>query len=297
MTDINVSNEILDGINENPVVEDLPLQTKEVEKTTSDKTQEGDAKLIGKISSMSYNAFTKILSLLTPNMGKTDIISIKEGELSTISGGGYLYCDLSILFGKHNFDIIDPQYNIKLMKLIAGGDEVAFIDDDVNSRYLISNFKENKPLIDITLAKPDPSMNPKITKPELGEKMETLVEVDADLVGTITAAEKNLESQYFIVSINENQSTGKSEIISISTDKETFKYKFKDSWTSDEGQELSKFKLFNPFPVAKPEEIDFHLYKSNSGEYWIKTSSSIGLATIEYMEKLTAMGIFDTYSL
>ena len=293
---LDVDGEVLGGITDNPVVPDIQPEVSE-DRQNPDEVGSGEAQVIGTISSAAYGGFTKILSLLTTNMGKSDVISIKEGKLSTVSGGGYLYCDLSVLFGDNDLDIIDPQYNIKLMKLITGGDEVVFVDDEPKERYLISSLVEGKPVIDIALQKPDPSMNPRITKPELGELNQVLEKIDPDLVNTIITAEKNLDSQYFIVEINENHQTGKSEIINISTDKETFKYNFADSWVADDGQELTKFKLFNPFPIAKPDDIVVELYRSESGEYWIKTSSEVGLAQIEYMEKLTPMGIFETFSL
>ena len=292
---LNVGEETLEGFTENPSINEEEVQvTTDQRPSLTEET--GEAFTIGTISSSSYGGFTKILSLLTSNMGKTDIISIEQGKLSIVSGGGYLYCDLSILFGENDMDIIDPQYSIKLMKLISGGDEVVFIDDVPNDKYLISNKVDGKPLITITLPKPDPSMNPRISKPELGDVGEELDNINPDLVNTITTAEKNLESQYFILEVNENPNTGKPEVISIATDQETFKYNFKDSWEADDGQELQKYKLFNPFPIAKPDSIKFELYKVND-EYWVKTSSEVGLAHIEYMEKLTPMGIFDTFNI
>ena len=288
--------ENLNNFTDNPEIPETEVQP---ENSPAEENKRGtssdEPQVIGTISSAAYGGFVKILSLLTTNSGKTDIISIEEGKLSTIAGGGFLYCDLSILFGENNFDIIDPQYSIKLLKLISGGDQVTFIDDDANSKYLISNLVDGNPQINIKLPKPDPSMNPKITKPSLGELQETVHNIDPDLVNTITAAEKNLESQYFILEIIEVD--GKHEIISISTDQETFKFNFRDSWKADEGQEPTKYKLFNPFPIPKPDEIEFELYKSESDELWVKTISEVGMAKIDYMEKLAPMGLFDSMSL
>jgi hypothetical protein len=140
-------------------------------------------------------------------------------------------------------------------------------------------------------------MNPKITKPNLGELQEAVRNIDPDLVNTITSAEKNLESQYFILEIIENPDTGKKEIVSISTDQETFKFNFKDSWRADDGAEPQKYKLFNPFPIPKPDGIQFELYQSESGELWVKTISEVGMAKIDYSEKLTPVGLFDSLSL
>jgi len=288
----------IDEITENPVIEDIPSS---ITPSSGKKDQAGEIpgepRLIGTIKSASYGGLTKILSLLTDNMGKTDIISIEKGKLSTISGGGYLYCDLSVLFGENNFDIIDPKYSIKLMKLISGGDEVTFIDDESNSKYYISNMVDNKAQITITLVKPDPSMSPKITEPNLGALQEVVQNIDPDLVNTITSAEKGLDSQFFILEVIEDPDTKKQTVISISTDYETFKFNFKDSWDTNEGQETVKYKLFNPFPIPKPDEIEFQLHKNEAGDLWVKTTSEVGMANIDYMERLTPMGIFDSFQL
>ncbi len=292
---IDVSGETLEGFTENPEVEQPAPTTAATPDVSSPEAPApaptGEPQVIGTIKSSAYGGFTKIISLLTGNMGKADVIEINQGKLSTISGGGFLYCDLTMLFGENDFDIIDPQYNIKLMKLITGGDEVVFVDDDANSQYLISNLVDGEPQINITLPKPDPSLQPTITEPVLGESQEIIPDIDPDLVNTITTAEKNLDSQFFILSVYEHE--GKKKIASIATDHKTFKYNF-----CNPGElELTEYKLFNPFPIPKPDEIDFELFESPSNELWVKTTSEVGMASVEYMEKLAAMGIFDSFSL
>ena len=276
-----------------PVIEDIPSSITDKKIEPDAEPASGEPVVIGEITSAAYGAFTKILSLLTGNMGKSDIISIEEGKLSTISGGGHLFCDLSSLFGKNNFDIIDPQYNIKLLKLISGGDKVIFLDDDANSKYYISNLVDDVPQINITLQKPDASMDTKIASPNTGELNEKLLNIDPDLVNTVVAAEKNLDSQYFILELFEED--GRHGVISIATDKETFKYNFKDIKGSK--IDITKYKIFNPFPIPKPDEIEFQISKCDSGDIWVKTVSEVGMAKIEYTEKLTPMGIFDNFSL
>ncbi len=291
---INVTSETLDGFTDNPEIVPVPISTPDSVSTESVETVEvssNEPKVIGTIKSSAYGGFTKIVSLLTGNMGKSDIIAIEKGKLSTISGGGFLYCDLSILFGENDFNIIDPQYSIKLMKLISGGDEVTFVDDDANSQYLISNLVDGEPQINITLPKPDSTMNPTITEPKLGELQEVVPDIDPDLVNTITTAEKNLDSQFFILSVYEEDE--KQKIASIATDHKTFTYNFCNPGDT----KLTEFKLFNPFPIPKPDEIDFELYKSESDELWVKTISEVGMARVEYMEKLNPMGLFDSFQL
>jgi hypothetical protein len=256
-----------------------------------------EVKSIAKISSANYGAFTKILSMLTGNMGKSDIINIDEGKLGSIAGGGFLHCDLSILFGENSFSIIDPQYSIKLLKLITGGDEVIFLDDEENAQYHVCNLVDDEPQINITLPKPDSNFATKLTYPEIGDLQEK-IEIDPDLVNTMVTAEKTVDSQYFIVEILADEN-GKYNIISIATDKESFKYEFKHLKETD--AEIIRYKLFNPFPIPKPDAISFELYKSisdtNNETFWIKTVSEIGLTKIEYIEKLTPMGQFDSLSL
>ncbi len=290
---LDVTEETLDSFTDNPEIIPVPItvEVPEDEAETSPEEVSGEPKVIGTIKSSAYGGFTKIVSLLTGNMGKSDIIAIEKGKLSTISGGGFLYCDLSILFGENDFNIIDPQYSIKLMKLISGGDEVTFVDDDSNSQYLISNLVDGNPQISITLPKPDPTMNPTITEPKLGELQEVVPDIDPDLVSTITTAEKNLDSQFFILSVYEEDE--KQKIASITTDHKTFSYNF----CNPGDVKLTEYKLFNPFPIPKPDEIDFELYKSESDELWVKTISEVGMARVEYMEKLGAMGVFDSFTL
>ncbi len=290
--EIDVTDETLGGFTNNPEIDQAPLTT-DVEDVVpqEEASPSSEPKVIGTIKSSAYGGFTKIISLLTGNMGKADVISIEKGKLSTISGGGFLYCDLTILFGENSFDIIDPQYSVKLMKLISGGDEVTFIDDDANSCYLISNLVDGEPQISITLPKPDPSLHPTITKPLLGELQQTLEEITPDLANTITAAEKSLDSQFFILEIFEEN--GKQKIASITTDHKTFK----NSFCNPGDAEVKIFKLFNPFPVPKPDAIVFELYKSESKELWVKTTSGVGMADIDYHEKIAPMGVFDSFQL
>ncbi len=254
------------------------------------KQAEPDLQVIGRIKSSAYGGFTKILATLTAGMSKSDIISIENGQLNSISGGGYLYSDMSMLFGKNNFDIIDPQHSIKLLRLITGGDEVIFVNDRAESKYLISNLVDDIPQITVALAQPDPSTSPKITKPTLGDKVEFMV-LEPEVVNTLQTAAKNLESQFFIINIFEKED-GSLEIASVSTDKETFNYDFKSA-----EHKTTAYKLFNPFPIAKPESLQFELWKNEANELWVKTISAIGIANIEYTEKITPMGDFDTFAL
>lgn len=293
--DITLGEKQVEGFKENPEIK-TPLDTIPIKPELELEVSEGNDKsevsssVIGRIKSSAYGGFTKILSTLTTGMSKSDVIIIEKGKLNSISGGGFLYCDLSMLFGENNFEIIDPQYNIKVLRLVTGGDEVVFLNDAANSKYLVSNHVDNNPQITVALAQPNPTTTPKITKPRLGEKVETLI-LEPEVVSTLQAAAKNLDSQFFILNIFSTEDK-KLEIKSISTDNKIFNYDFKNV-----DNEVTAYKLFNPFPIVKPETLKFELFQNEAGEIWIKTISAIGLANIEYMEKITPMGEFDIFSL
>lgn len=291
MTEVQVDTINPSAFDGNPVVdapEDTVQERAEVVEETTPKSSssESDLKVIGRIKSSAYGGFTKILSTLTAGMNKTDVISIEKGKLSSISGGGFLYCDMSVLFGENNFDIVDPQYSIKLLKLVTGGDEVVFIDNNENNKYLVSNLVDGNPQITVAMTKPDPTTHPKITKPNTGEKAYGM-EIDPEVVNTLQTAAKNLDSQFFILKLKEESK----KVASIATHDESFNYDFEISAESE-----TSYKLFNPFPIAKPESLSFEVHKNEAGEIWIKTISVVGLATIEYTEKITPMGNFDTFS-
>jgi len=282
----------LDAAQQVEVSEPAPTTVTEREELNDDfEVQDAEnQRVIGRIKSSAYGGFTKILATLSANMAKTDIISIENGKLSSISGGGFLYSDMSALFGENNFDIIDPKFNIKMLRLVTGGDEVVFVQDNTQHRYLISSLVDGVPKDTVALPQPDQTTAPRITRPNLGEKVYGF-EVHPEVVSVIQTAEKNAESQFFILDVIKDESN-EYKINSISTDKETFKHSF----NSFDG-ECTQYKVFNPFPIAKIEELSFELWKNDSDEFWIKTISIVGMASIEYSEKISPMGDFDTFSL
>jgi len=248
--------------------------------------------VVGKIQSMAFGGFTKILSFLAQGTSSQDIIYIKEGKLNLVKNAGYIYCDLSIMFDDNNLEIIDPTKSIKLLSLIKGGDEVLFLKDDSNSRYLISNLADDKVQTTISLAQPDRSVNIDVSAPEIGElKFRRGLEID--FVDSVQSATKALESQYLKLElIIEDDSY---DIVSISTSDTVFKQELIQT-----DKETKIFKVFNPFPISKPEELYFAVHKRDNGgndELWIKTISKSGMVDIEYLEKIEEENDFDTFSL
>jgi len=248
---------------------------------------EADAYQIGKIQSALYGGLIKILSFLSTGTTSQDIIHIREGNLNLVKNAGYIYADLSIFFDTHDLDIIDPVKNTKLLGLIKGGDEVMFIKDNANSRYLITSLVNGNPSTSITLPQAENQNNLQITAPELGE-LKLRRELEVDLVETIQNASKAVEADYLKFELDTDFN-----IVSISTSDDIFKQEFV---TIPDGTETKVYKIFNPFAFTKPDEFYIEFYQ-NGDDIWVKTISAIGMVNLEYSEKIEEVGEFDTFSL
>jgi len=241
---------------------------------------------IGKIQSALYGGLIKILSFLSTGTTSQDIIHIREGNLNLVKNAGYIYADLSIFFDAHDLDIIDPTKNTKLLGLIKGGDEVLFVKDNANSRYLITSLINNVPSTSITLPQAETQSGLQISAPELGE-LKLRRELEIDLVETIQNASKAVESNYLKFELD-----SKFNIISISTSDDIFK---QDFGVTPDG-ETKIYKIFNPFAFTKPDEFYIEFYQ-NGNDVWVKTISAIGMVNLEYSEKIEEVGEFDTFAL
>jgi len=240
---------------------------------------------IGMIQSSLYGGFIKILSFLSAGTTSQDVIHIREGKLNLVKNAGYIYADLSIFFENHDLDIVDPSKNIKLLSLIKGGDNVLFVKDNANSRYLITSLVDNNPSTSITLPQAETQGTMTIGAPGLGE-LRNRNEVSLDFVDTIQNASKAVESDYLKFEIDSNFN-----IISISTSDDIFKQEFMKT-----EEETKIYKIFNPFAFSKPDEFYLEFYQ-NGDDIWIKTVSTIGMVNLEYSEKIEEVGEFDTFAL
>jgi len=248
--------------------------------------ENGEVYQIGKIQSALYGGLIKILTFLSTGTTSQDIIHIREGNLNLVKNAGYIYADLSIFFDAHDLDIIDPIKNTKLLSLIKGGDEVLFVKDNANSRYLITSLINNVPSTSITLPQAESQSGLQISAPELGE-LKLRRELEIDLVETIQNASKAVESNYLKFELD-----SKFNIISISTSDDIFK---QDFGVVPDG-ETKVYKIFNPFAFNKPDEFYIEFYQ-NGDDVWVKTISAIGMVNLEYSEKIEEVGEFDTFAL
>jgi len=241
--------------------------------------------VIGKIQSAMFGGFTKILSFLSQGTSSQDIIYIKEGKLNLVKNAGYIFCDLSIMFDNNNLELIDPNKSIKLLNLIKGGDEVVFVKDNENTRYLISSLVGDNPSTTISLPQPDQSNNNEVSAPNVGELI-FRKEISIDVVDNIQSASKALECAYLKFDLIKDSL----ELTCISTSDDIFKQDFNTNQNTD------TFKVFNPFPISKPDEFYLEIHK-NGEDVWLKTISITGMVQIEYSEKIETEGEFDSFSL
>jgi len=288
----------IDNLNINDNV-NVSVEKKTFEK--EDKIQEGNTmsqqennipenlQVIGNLKSAMFGGFVKILGFLSQGTGSQDIIYIKEGKLNLVKNAGFLFCDLSIMFDKNDFEIIDPSKSIKLLNLIKGGDEVLFVKDDVNQRYIVSNLIEGNVSTSITLPQPDRSITQEVSKPEIGT-LKFRREIENDVVDNIQNAVKTLESQYLKIKLQDNV------LISVQTSDDIFEHTFQQPDPNKEAPKV--YRVFNPFPITKADEVYLEIHQDEENDkLWIKTLNSIGMVTVEYIEPIETMGEFDALML
>jgi hypothetical protein len=237
-------------------------------------------KVIATINSAIYSGLVKILSMLAQGKESIDIISIDKGELKDISEHGFVYANLKELFNENSIDILNPVYATKLMKLLKGGDQFHFLDDEENNRYHITNT-----IASISI--PKAAEKRVYELPEIGEKLFE-IELDNDTVATISEAQKMLEAEHVTLEIYDNKIIG----LNINND---YEYKLDPNIQIEDKSQIKKFKIFDFMPL-KAQEYIYQLYKKDN-EYWIKIIMDLTLIEVEYMEKLTEIGEFDGFSL
>lgn len=224
-----------------------------------------------------YSELTKILNNISQGKESSDIISINNGVLIDATVNGFLKADLTKLFGENSIDILHPSHATKLMKLLKGGNEIYFIDDEENNKYVITNT-----IASISI--PKAFEKKLITIPEIGEKLST-VTLGSDIVNAIFEAKKMLDAEYVTIHLIDN----KIAAISINND-----YEYKIDANADLNQS-KKYKLYDFMPL-KSQVYRYEVYK-NGGDIWIKIIMNLSSIEVEYFEKLTSIGAFDGFSL
>ena len=88
------------------------------------------------LSSAKYEILLKILDLFRD----LNIISIKNSEILTSTSGFITHVNLSSLIpSEFEFHIVNPKKFYNLLKLFKKNSEIIILDDDPNSRFIVSN--------------------------------------------------------------------------------------------------------------------------------------------------------------
>jgi hypothetical protein len=248
--------------------------------------QDSDIEIIGEMKSAYFGGFIKILEFLSDNMGSQDIIYIEDGKLSTLKASGFIYCDLETLFGKNNFEIIDPKNAIKKLKLCRGGDLVSILNVKSENKYrVISSFNGEANDI-INIFKPQLKETQSVKAPTLGEKKFS-VEMELDIISKLIEAKKAYEATYYTIVLEKD--TYRLVSIELTDD-------YKHNFTSTTKETIS-LKVFDPFPITKAEGIIFEVHTSADNRIFIQTIADVSITSIRYTELAAEKTAFDTLTL
>jgi hypothetical protein len=246
-------------------------------------------RVIAEIKSAYFGGFIKILEFLSSGMGSQDLIYIEEGKLNTIKNSGFIFCDLENLFGKNNFEIIDPVNTIKKLKLCRGGDLVSILNDVEDNKYQIVT-SSNGAIVDIIKVNKPQAVDPQAVKaPSLGSKRFEM-ELPLEIVAKLLEAKKAMDANYFTIVLE--KATYK--LLAIQT---TENYEHIFSTTAGEKIEL---KVFDPFPVTKAEGLIFEVYVDDNkteNNINIQTISDVSITSIRYTEIAQKKTEFDSFAL
>ena len=242
--------------------------------------------VIGEMKSAYYGGFIKILEFLSDNMGSQDVIYIEDGKLSTLKGSGFVFCDLETLFGKNDFEIIDPKNAIKKLKLCRGGDLVSIIDVKADNKYRVVSSSNGVANDIINIFKPQTRDPQSVKAPTLDTKQYS-VEMELDIIAKLIEAKKAYEATYYTIVLEKD--TFKLIGIELTDD---YRHNFDTT-----NKETISLKVFEPFPITKAEGIIFEVHTSKDGKIFIQTIADVSITSIRYTEIASEKTAFDSFTL
>lgn len=117
---------------------ETPKETTAPFTVSSFNSMNGDNNIIAEISPAKFDSLVKILSLLDKSQ---DSIIIQNSSIIQQYKRGILYADIKQIFDEKdvNLQILNPKKNIKLLKQFKNNNNIYIIDDNENSRYVLTN--------------------------------------------------------------------------------------------------------------------------------------------------------------
>ena len=224
---------------------------------------------IASIKSAYWGGFIKVIETVAAGLGSEDIVSIDKGHLLTTKDGGVIKCDLTTVFGTNTWDMKNPNLNLKLMKLIQGGDKVTILEDAVKNTVYSSTGAEI--LTIATFTKPDTVNFSKVAEVDPGV-LKTKTPITIGRVSNLAVAKQTYGSIYYNITIDKETY----EILSIDVDE-----KYKEVFKSETGRETFRYKVKELFPVKKSDTVIIELY-DKAGQLFIRTTNDVTMTTIYF---------------
>jgi len=126
------------------LVDDIDEQASPLDSVTNNYQPHVDEKkIIAELRPGDYDNFVKVLQILNKEKDD-DVISIKESTVTKGNSDCVIQADMSPVLvnneGKPvDIDIINPKRYIKLLEQFRSQDNIFIIDDDENSRFILTN--------------------------------------------------------------------------------------------------------------------------------------------------------------
>jgi len=250
-------------------VKEAEIAQAKAESQATKANEEIEGTEIASIRSDYWGGFTAAIETVSANLGSEDVVSIKKGKLVASKDGGIIDCNLTNLFGDQDWDIQDPNLNLKLLKLIRGGDTITIMKD--GNKNLIYSSSAGKIHSSIAITTPDTTNFKQTELVDLGT-IKTKFEIDKDAVKNLITARNIYSALYYNVTIDTNTF----EILSIDVDD-----KFKEVFHSATGRETMRYKVRELFPTAKPDSIILEIY-DNAGSVFIRSVNDYAITTIYF---------------
>lgn len=251
-----------------PTAEEVAAIAATVEKEKAEN-EEISGQEIASIKSAYWGAFHTLISLVSPDLGSADIISIVDGKLTLSKDGGVLSADLTDLFGKNSWHILGPKEVIKTLKLIKGGTKVTIMDD--GPRNIVYNSDGDIVKTVVTVTKPETTNVMKVEEVDPGD-FKVRKELSNEMVGNLVAAKAAHGALYYNIIIDVDTH----EILSIDVDS-----KFKENILSATGRTTERYKVKDLFPIPKPDNMLIEVY-NKGGQIYIKTLADLTMTTVNF---------------
>ena len=220
------------------------------------------------IEKNAYQSFLTALNVAANGTDATDIISIKNGEITAAKREGILFCDLTEAFGELNWDISNPVRSYKILKFLAkeliDGEKVSLMKKDTNDEksYIAYVAKPNGE-IKASCKLPIPifaNAEANLVKYETpNEEALSKINVKVSTIKTLREAQIFAGGANYTAKLDET--TG--EIISISAPDGIFT----ENFLSEDGRKTIEVTMSTLFPAISTTNMEIEVHRTKHIPY------------------------------